>query len=198
MLIVDVETTGVDANKNSIVSLAALDFENPENQFYKECKLPEGAEVDPYALTINGYTLEQLNDPKKPTLKQIMQEFVQWLDNVPKHTIAGENPSFDQGFIMAAARKYNLQIKLPYRTIDLHTLCYANHLKRNLPPPTKDKKTMISSDNIMEYVGIPAEPKPHIAINGAKWEAEAFSRLIYGKNLLKEFEQYPVPEYLKQ
>lgn len=197
MLIVDVETTGVDVNKNSIVSLAALDFENPENQFYQECKVEEGKEIDPYALTINGYTIDQIKDVNKLELKQLLQNFIAWLNNVDKHTIAGENPSFDQSFIMTAAKNYNLTIKLPYRTIDLHTLCYANHLKRNLLPPTKDKKTMISSDNIMEYVGIPAEPKPHIAINGAKWEAEAFSRLIYGKNLLKEFAQYPVPEYLK-
>ena len=47
MIVVDVETTGVDARKNSIVSIGAVDFENQKNQFYGECKIWEGAEIDP-------------------------------------------------------------------------------------------------------------------------------------------------------
>jgi hypothetical protein len=56
--------------------------------------------------------------------------------------------------------------------------------------------TRLSADTTLKYVGIPPEPKPHHALNGAKYEAEAFSRLIYGKNLLHEFAQFAVPEYL--
>jgi hypothetical protein len=45
----------------------------------------------------------------------------------------------------------------------------------------------------MEYVGIPVEPHPHVGINGAVWEAEAFSRLFYDKPLFEQFKEYPVP-----
>jgi len=45
----------------------------------------------------------------------------------------------------------------------------------------------------MEYVGIPAEPKPHNALRGAKWEAEVFMRLLYNKNLFPEFKEFEIP-----
>jgi hypothetical protein len=45
----------------------------------------------------------------------------------------------------------------------------------------------------MQYVGIPPEPKPHVAINGAIWEYEALHRLIYEKQGLEEFKAYPIP-----
>ena len=45
MLILDIEGSGVDYNKHSIVSIGGVDFENPENQFYAECKIWEAADV---------------------------------------------------------------------------------------------------------------------------------------------------------
>ena len=48
------------------------------------------------------------------------------------------------------------------------------------------------------YVGLPPEPKPHHALTGAKVEAEALSRLLFGKILLKEFAHYEIPKYLKK
>jgi hypothetical protein len=41
------------------------------------------------------------------------------------------------------------------------------------------------------------EPRPHNALNWAKYEAEAFSRYFYGKKLLPEFEKYDIPEGFK-
>jgi hypothetical protein len=48
----------------------------------------------------------------------------------------------------------------------------------------------------MRYAGIPPEPKPHKALNGARYEMEALSRLIYGKGVFEEFLRYEIPEYL--
>ena len=42
------------------------------------------------------------------------------------------------------------------------------------------------------------EGKAHNALEDAKLEAECFFRLIYGKNLLPEFKQFPIPDYLKK
>jgi hypothetical protein len=64
---------------------------------------------------------------------------------------------------------------------------------RGITPPVLNKKTDLNSDKIMEYVGIPTEPHPHKALNGAIWELEAFSRLLYGKGILTDFEKYPIP-----
>jgi len=44
----------------------------------------------------------------------------------------------------------------------------------------------------MKYAGIPSEPKPHVAINGAIWEFEALHRLIKDAPGLKEFKSTPL------
>jgi hypothetical protein len=65
-------------------------------------------------------------------------------------------------------------------------------LKQGKEIPMHNKHSAINSDFIMKYVGIPAEPKPHIGINGAIWEAEAFHRLFYNKYLFEQFKEYSV------
>ena len=38
MIILDIETTGVNPEKHAIVSVGAVDFLNPSRTFYEECK----------------------------------------------------------------------------------------------------------------------------------------------------------------
>ena len=45
MIIIDVETTGLDPKKYSIVSIGAVDFKKPMRTFYEECRIWDGAEV---------------------------------------------------------------------------------------------------------------------------------------------------------
>ena len=45
MIIIDVEASGTEHDKHSIVSLGAIDFDNPENRFYRECKVWTGAHI---------------------------------------------------------------------------------------------------------------------------------------------------------
>ena len=80
--------------------------------------------------------------------------------------------------------------------MDKKHFCYFHHLKRGVVPPTKENRTALNLDKIANYVGLPDESKPHHALNGAKLEAEAFSRFIYGKPLFEEFKRFPVPDYL--
>lgn len=196
MIVVDVETTGIDPKRHSIVSIGAVDFSNPENQFYQECRIWDGAEIDEEALKINGFSEEDIKSHDKITEKELINNFLQWIENIGDKTIAGENPSFDRDFLKFSAERNGIKWPLGYRTVDLHTLCYTHQLKRGINPPIKNGKSDLNTDKILEYVGLPAEPKPHNALIGAKMEAEAFSRLIYGKGLLKEFENYPIPDYL--
>ncbi len=202
MIIVDVETTGVNFSRNSIVSIGALDFSKPENQFYEECRIWEGAEIQQDALNVNGFTIEQITNTNKQSLEEAVKRFINWAENIEEKTFAGENPVFDYIFLRTSANKYDLPWNLGRRegigrTIDLHSLCYSNHLKRNLIPPIKNKITDLNTNKILQYAGLPEEPNPHNALTGAKMEAEAFSRLIYGRGLLKEFEKYYIPDFLK-
>ncbi len=196
MIVIDVETTGLDPKKNSIVSIGAIDFSNPQYQFYQECKIWDGAEIADEALAINGFTREQITNPNKKTLEQTMRDLIKWMSPIEDQTLAGENPSFDRDFLINSFLRYNLNQRLGHRTIDLHSLAYSHHLKRKVQIPLKKSRTDLNTDKILNYVGLPSEPKPHHALTGAKMEAEAFSRLIYGKSLLEEFKDFPIPDYL--
>jgi DNA polymerase III epsilon subunit-like protein len=192
MIVVDVETTGLDPQAHSLVSIGAVDFSNPSDRFYKECRIWEGAHVMPEALAINGFSDEQIRDQSKVSEEELVKSFLEWIENKSERTLAGQNPHVDLGFIYAAAHRNHLNITLAYRLIDLHSITYFHMIAQGKTPPEKNNHSGVNSDFIMQYVGIPTEPKPHIGINGAIWEAEALHRLFYKKPLLDQFKQYPI------
>ncbi|MDO8590166.1 MAG: 3'-5' exonuclease [bacterium] len=193
MIVLDVETTGLNPEKNSLVSIGALDFSNPQDRFYEECRIWDGAEVKPEALLRNGYTEEDIRDPGKKSEAEVTLKFFDWLRNKIDITVAGQNCYVDVQFVEAAARRARSKEKLQRRIFDQHSIAVFHMLKRGIIPPVKDRRSALDSDAIMIYVGIPPEPKPHIALNGAIWEYEALYRLIYNKPGLDDFKQYPIP-----
>lgn len=204
MIVVDVETTGLDPQKHSIVSIGAVDFYAPSYQFYTECIIYPGAEISERALEINGFTEEQLYDPTKPNLEQAINEFIEWTEKAVDKTFAGENPAFDRDFLTASFLRYKpgpegrseWYKQFTHRTVDLHSLCYSHLLRSGKVPPSKSGRSDLSTDKILNYVGLPEEPRPHNALTGAKMEAEAFSRIIHRKTLLDEFEKHPIPDHI--
>lgn len=197
MLVVDVETTGLDEKKHSIVSVGAVYLLKPEEQFYREARIWPGAEISDIALEINGFTKEQITDPNKLSQKQMLEEFLEWTSQFENLTILGENPRFDLNFLNESFKREGLRFGLGYRTVDLHTLAYRELMRNVLTPiPLKNRTSAVNMDFTLRYVGLPAEPKPHNALTGAKLEAEAIHRLVYRTGLLKEFENYEIPEHL--
>ena len=193
MIVLDIEASGTDPYKHSMVSLGAVDFTNPKKQFYAECKIWDGAHVMDEALEVNGFTLEQITDQSKKTEGEIAQEFFDWIKGSPDHTTAGQNPSFDRDFLHLAAERFHLNYPLAHRTIDVHSICHAHMVWHGITPPLEMNRSALNSGKIQNYVGIPEEPHPHNALNGAKVAAEALSRLLYNKKLLPEFEQFEIP-----
>src|SRR3989338_3464145 len=193
MLVVDVEASGTEPLKHSIVSVGALDLANPTNRFYEECRIWDGAHIMDEALAVNGFTKEQITDKKKQTEEALVKSFLACVLPISEHTIAGQNPSFDRDAIHKAAERYHLNWPLAYRTIDLHTACYFHMTKRGVKPPVAKKRIDLNSDKIIKYVGISVEQRPHNALNGAKVAAEALSRLFYDKSLIEEFKDYTIP-----
>jgi DNA polymerase III epsilon subunit-like protein len=197
MIVVDVETTGIDPTKHGIIDIAARDFNNPTNTFHCECQLKLGAKINQKALEINGFTKEEITDPKKPTLKQAVSRFLKWSKKIEDRTIAGHNPDFDINFLHHSARLCGLKWNLGHRKVDQHSIIYQLALKKGIKIPlTKKKISGFNSDVIMDFVGLPVEPKPHKALNGVTWETEALSRLIYAKNLLPQFKEFKLPSHL--
>lgn len=195
MIVVDVETTGTTPGRHSIVSVGAVDFSYPANQFYQECKPFEGAGIDPAALAVNGFTLEDFSEPDRPSLFDTMQDFLAWARECDDHTLAGMNTWFDRDFIQDAVRRHHLEWPFGMRIVDLHSVCFGHMVAKGKRLPHEEKRMHLSNDKILIYVGLPEEPKPHHGLTGARMESEAFSRLLHHRSLLQEFEAYPLPDW---
>jgi DNA polymerase III epsilon subunit-like protein len=197
MIVLDIETTGLDPRLHSIVEVGAIDFDHPENVFNARCRIWVGAEIDSKALEINGLTLKEIQDKTIFTQIDLISGFMNWIENIEDKTIAGQNVDFDIDFLNESSARCGLNFRLGKRKVDQHSIVYAHLLKRKIKPHLKDGSSDLNSDFIMSYVGLPPEPKPHRAINGARFEAEALSRLIYGRGMFGEFDKYAIPDYLK-
>lgn len=194
MIVVDVEASGTEPYKHSIVSVGALDLHNPTNQLYEECHMWDGAHVMDEALEVNGFTLEQIKDSSKQGEGELAHKFIDWAMKIEDRTLAGQNPSFDRDFLRnAAERAGHTNWPFAFRTIDTHTLCYMHMVQRGVTPPLEHHRSALDLDAVLNYCGIPREPEPHNALTGAKSHAEVISRLLYCKKLLSEFEQYAIP-----
>jgi len=195
MIIVDVEASGTEPSVHSIVSIGAVDLENPENRFYKECRIWDSAHIMDGALEVNGFTEAQITDPNKQSEAEIVQEFIEWSQHFGDRTLAGQNPSFDRDMLRHAAIRAHLNWDLPFRTIDTHTLCFMHIVKAEGIPPVdaQHRRSSLDLDAILNYCGIPEEPQPHNALTGALCHAEVASRLLYDRKLLPEFSQFEIP-----
>lgn len=196
MIVVDVETTGLDPLKHSIVSIGALDFDAPKNRFYEECRIWDGALIEEKAMEVNGFTVQQIIDKRKQSLEDAIKKFISWTGICTSKTLAGNHiATFDIPFLKSSAERYNIEWLPHYGAIDLYSVCVADMLAKRITLPIEKGVIKLKTDDILQYVGLPAEPKPHNGLIGAKMEAEALSRLIYKKQLLEEFFNYAIPEH---
>src|SRR3989338_8105199 len=123
MIIVDVETTGLDPQENSILSIGAVDFSNPKNQFYGECGVIEGREINPTALKINGFKEKDIR-AKEKSAKELFQELIQWSKSIKDKTLGGYYTHFDQSFLLDTARTFRLEWPFGIHLVDIHSLFY--------------------------------------------------------------------------
>lgn len=193
MIIVDGEFSGLVPHTSSLLSLAAIEFENPKNRFVMECRAFEGAHLNSESLKYAGFTEEEATDTNKPTEGELIRNFLAWASELGERTLVGQNVSFDRMFLLNAAHRAHLPFDVAYKTIDTHTLGFMHMIKRGITPPQKNNRSALDLDTLLKYVGIPEEPKPHIALNGALSHGEVASRLLFDKKLFAEFENFDIP-----
>jgi len=195
MIVLDIEATGTNYQKHSILSLGALDFDNPENRIHLECQAWEGAHFSDEAMEVVGLTVEEASDDTKQTEAQLIGQFITWAEGVEDQTFLGQNVSFDRDYVKAACERAGYNYPFAHRTIDTHTLAYMHHVLHGREVPIAKRHSALNIETIAEYLGMPAEPEPHSALTGALYHAEMAHRLLYGKKLLDEFKAYELPDF---
>lgn len=194
MIVLDIEASGLVPDRCSILSLGAVDLDDPTNQFYDECRIWEGAHVTDEALKVNGFSREEIGDPAKKSEGELIASFIAWATDRPKdRTLAAQNIPFDRGFIEAAAHRAGLQSPFAHRSLDVHSLVWMHMVNRGLAPPLQNHHSAISLDAALKYTGVPEEPAPHNALTGALCHAEVIARVVYNKKVFPEFSTYDIP-----
>ncbi|MGV8142116.1 MAG: exonuclease domain-containing protein [Candidatus Pacearchaeota archaeon] len=215
MIILDVEMSGVIPEKHGIWQIAAMDLDNPTNIFIQEGRIDEDEECDPQALRVIGKTENELRNPNKQSQKELLENFFKWADKIKIKNLIGQNVLFDYFYIIIKSRKHKVDSRrLPYRTFDTHTIAAIKYYELNnkfLIDPLGDRSGM-NLTRILDFCGIKdnrrsidqvtnkvlQEGSAHDALEDVKLTAECFSRIVYGKEMLSEFKNQPIPQNLKR
>ena len=176
ILFIDTETGGLDPNKNSLLSIGLVVWDNGTITDSLEILINDGRlDVTEYAIKVNKIDIEYhkiiaLNP--SAAINRLNDFIASNFDSKKPVTLAGHNVGFDVAFLKRFYQlnglEYNKQFS--HRVIDtssiLQFLYYSEILQENIS----------SSDAAFNYFSIPVE-KRHSALGDARATAELFNRL---------------------
>lgn len=169
MIVLDIESSGLDERDNCILSIGAVEYES-DAEFYGECYAYDNKLISQAALDINGFTYAQATDKKKQSPHDLVYNFYKWsMERQYGQLLAGQQVgSFDIKFIKYIFDNHLENIKWPYgyRSLDLHSVAFSKWCES------------LSLDQILVKCGLQPESKPHNALNGARLEKAAFKYIL--------------------
>ncbi len=174
MIFIDLETTGIDGVMNGIASIGAV--MQPEGaEFYAEVLVDENVEITEKAMEVNGFTVDELYDPTKSDIAQVLKDFDKWSMQAKDRILAGFNSSFDvERFLLQNYQLCELEWTFGYRTIDVHTLAHFFMTTVDEFTPAYNGVSTVGLNYALKWAGLPPEPDPHNALTGAK-----MNQLVY-------------------
>lgn len=155
---VDCETTGLYPEQNGIVEIGAvLVEEGVLNKKFSALVNPGDVEISPYAMEVNGLSLEYLQSEGEH-IGEVLRRFDRMLPG--KAIIAGWNTSgFDIPFLKRAYKDHGVKWRFHHHNLDYMVL--ANVLKQwGLLPGASS----LSLQNIATYLGVGVEGESHRAL----------------------------------
>ena len=168
---IDIETTGTRFGHHEIIGIGAIRTSNDgvETKGEWETKLqPEFPErITEEAQKINGFSEHEWLKAPKPS-PEIWSSFVSF---ATRCTPVCHNPSFERAFITLAAANQDISdLQMDYHWIGTESLAWPLYLEGKL--------TKLSLNAISQFFGLPKEPFPHTALNGAAACRKAYLALM--------------------
>ena len=129
MIIVDIETSGLDVQQHGLLSIGAIDMRAPSRRFYQEARLHEDDGFDPESTKVNGFDETAARDSSKQSRSSLLRAFTDWFSSRQVKVVGGLHiQAFDVPFLNQKAEQSRVALKLKKRTIDLHTPVSYTHL----------------------------------------------------------------------
>jgi DNA polymerase III epsilon subunit-like protein len=191
-IVMDIESSGLDKVKCGIWQIGAIDL-NDNEEFLEESRIDDEDFVEEDALKVIGKTEEELRDKNKQSQEKLIMNFFDWIKKRVVKNFLCQNPQFDVAFIEIKAKKYGLEIPFKYKCFDLHTIAQMTQHKINGRFLFEEGRSKMNLKEILEFVGMKDNRQAHNALEDCKLTAECFSRLMYGKNLFKEYSEFKIP-----
>lgn len=124
ILIIDVETTGLDPSKHACIELGAVLLDrslSPVAEFSSSIAPWEGAAISPEALAVHKISLEEMKN--SPRLGDAVERFNQTFQpETRKLLLSGWNPAFDDAFLRDLYRRANRPWPFGYRLLDVQSV----------------------------------------------------------------------------
>lgn len=193
MIVLDIETSGINPEKHGIWQIDALELENPNNNFLEEGRIDNEDEITDDSIKVHGKNEEYLRNINNQSQKTLIETFFKWSKNTTIITAVCQNPHFDLGFIKSKAGKYGLINPLHHRAYDLHSIASLKYYQVNGRFLIEENHSGMGLTKILKFCGIEDRRKAHNALEDAKLAAECFSRLAYGKSHLPEYNRFSIP-----
>ena len=176
ILIVDLETTGLDSHKHEIIQIAGILLEKKslkeKKSFNSYVKPQNWSRRDPISMEINKIDLKTLK--KAGSLKTVLSNFQKAF---PKNILlANYGGTLDVEFLKSAYRQINKTYPFEYHTFNIWPLAYTYSAMHKL---LKNKKrfTGFSLDDLMAHFKIKIEGR-HDALFDCRAEAEVMRKII--------------------
>lgn len=169
IIIVDLETTGLDPTQQEIIEIGAIITDDVDFYIHDEISIkvkPRRIDLaSPKALEVNGYSAPEWQNTL--SLEEAMQIFT---DKAIGHIFMAYNYHFDAGFIEEAYKKTGIKNPFNHYKIDILSMAFTK-----IP---HDKVGSWSLKTVCTYLGIPPEPKIHRALNGARSAYQVYKKIM--------------------
>ena len=168
---IDIETTGSIFGYHEIIEIGAVRTSPEPSRLLGEWHrkvIPRNPDrISDLAHDLTQFSTEAWNDGHRSN-RLLWEDFGQFASAcVP----VCHNPSFDRAFISLAASEADvLDLQLDYHWIGTESLAWPLYRKELLPK--------LSLEELCQYLGVPCEPYPHNALDGAHACRRAYTELM--------------------
>lgn len=164
-VVFDIETTGLDAERNRITEIGAVKIQNGQEIERFSTFVNPGVPIPENIIKLTGITDDMVEDA--PCIETILPSFLEFAEGLP---LVAHNAAFDVGFIRHNARKIGMKLTNPViDTLQMSRVLF-HELKRH------------KLDVVAKHLGIKLE-NHHRAVNDSIACAGIFSKCM---EILKE------------
>ncbi len=177
LLVLDIESTGIDVTKHEIIQLAAVQLDKKtlkeKKSFSSFVRPKKWAKRDPEAMAVNSIAWEQVKDA--PSLKSVLQKFNRTFGKDVIPTTYGGN--LDIIFLPAAYRSVGMKYPFEYHTFNMWPLFYT-FMAMHKQLKNKKRYVGFSLEDTGDFLKVPRQDGRHDALVDCYYEADVLRAVL--------------------